>query len=498
MERRIEGGLLQMKCSGFRDRHLNVFINYASNGRDNDGEHLENNITKALINTFESLPCRCIKEVCEKLFNIFDLPDTFSCEYYLQWKSTNENIKKTILSIPIANRKLLAFSPTGKSWGFEGSDTKDYDKLKENIEEYYRKNEPNLSAEMRSKKVKYQLSEIKKVHDNNSIPDGLMIIKNKSDAIYAIAMENKKYDLNPYQLNNHIEKSLEIYEQEDKKYALIFKKYEDITESLKEIKTYMTDSFIEYMTILGYCKPVNFEESCNAEEGLRHLLTIHFGKDILERIKDSYNYKMRKINENNETIETYIDLRSSDTCRLSVNYPFLSEINLVFRKEKVFISLAFASMQNSAKEMYSILDPERFKCIPDDMKAKKSFHLMYYRGKNIRQSYINDEIDNRSIYEYVKYWKENVNLIEKTKEKQPRDSLKLYEKMKRDGIINDYNDIDTFLEGKVNDVLVVPELLFEPEWTYEEIGEMGEENFIKEIKGKINYALSLFDLPVKS
>ena len=488
-----------MKCSGFRDRHLNVFINYASNGRDNDGEHLENNITKALINTFDSLPCKNIKELCEKLFDIYDLPETFSCDYYLQWKSTNETIKKTILSIPIENRKLFAFSRTGKSWGFEGSDTKDYDKLKENIEEYYKKNEPNLPAEMRSKKVKYQLSEIKKVHYNNSIPDGLMIIKNKSDAIYAIAMENKKYDLDPYQLNNHIEKSLEIYEQEDKKYALIFKKYEDITESLKEIKTYMTDSFIEYMTILGYCKPVNFEESCNAEEGLRHLLTIHFGKDILEKIKDSYDYKMKKTKEKSKTSKPYVDQRSNDTWRLSVNYPFLSEINLVFRKEKVFISLAFASKTSSAKKMYPVIDSERFKLIPDNLKAKKSFHLMYSgRGRNISQSYINDEVDKRSIYEYVKYWKENVNLIKRTDGKNPKAALLLYEKMKREGLINDYNDIATYLEGKVNDVYVVPELIFEPEWTYEEIGEMGEENFIKEIKGKINYALSLFDLPVKS
>ena len=139
-----------MKYSGLRDRHLNVFINYAANGTDKDGEHLENNITKAFINTLESLPNDAVKSIfrniLEKDSYDINLPEVIKCEYYLQWESTNAKIKERIVKIPESNRLLLAFSPTGKHWDVAGSDTKDYPTMKKAIEDHYKAEEPDISS----------------------------------------------------------------------------------------------------------------------------------------------------------------------------------------------------------------------------------------------------------------------------------------------------------------------------------------------------------------
>ena len=135
-----------MKYSGLRDRHLNVFIYYASNSSNKSIEQLENNITKAFLNTLESLSGTERARVFKELFSI-DLSDQCECQYYLPWSSHDEEIGKTIDCIPINHRLLFAFSPTGKSWGPEGSDIKDIPTLKSKIEEHYKKEKPSLSAE---------------------------------------------------------------------------------------------------------------------------------------------------------------------------------------------------------------------------------------------------------------------------------------------------------------------------------------------------------------
>ena len=275
-----------MKYSGLRDRHLNVFVNYASSDTDKDSEHLENNITKAFINTLESLTDDANKDdtnkkVFKSLFGI-DLPDKFTCKYYLQWSSTNEEIKQTINQIPKENRILFAFSPTGESWGIEGSDTKNDEELKAGFEKLYQEKEPGISDGELSKKVNARIEEIKKIRNGNSIPDALIIVSIGETPMYAIAMENKKYDLDPYQLNNHLEKSL-ILQGEEKKGKIKYKKYRKIIDSIKELRTYMTDSFVEYMVMLDYYKSDSFEESFNADEELRQRIiktqirmTLHF------------------------------------------------------------------------------------------------------------------------------------------------------------------------------------------------------------------------------
>lgn len=499
-----------MKCSGFRDRHLNVFINYASDSTNKEVEYLENNITKAFINTLESLGNGDeIKAIFTKLFEI-ELPDQYKCEYFLQWKSNNEEIKSVIKKIKKENRFLFAFSPTGKHWGYIGSDIKKEDEMEKSIREHY-KNE--YSGEELEKRVKYELKYIKRIHDVNSVPDALIILylcSPNNDLIpeYAIAFENKKYDLDPFQINNHLEKSLELTDNQKESRNVIYKKYEDICNAIKSFGMYMTDCFIEYMTILEYYDSDDFVDCFYAEKELRQKLCIHFGKEILNEIKKSLAVNNgKKLKERKKSEYSGIDRRDKNTWRLHVCYDYLKEINLVFSgdKDKVYLSLAFASKQVIAQKMYSSLNTGLFNNIPDYMKPKSSFHLQIcHVGKNISESYVSFEKLNISIKEYVDYWQKNKDLIKTTKihdeQNNSIDVIAIYRRMMDDGIItaDDYNSIYNYFIGRNYEVLVVPELLFEPEWTYEEIGEMGEENFIKEIKGKINYALSLFDLPVKS
>lgn len=488
-----------MKYSGLRDRHLNVFVNYASDNTNKESEHLENNITKAFINTLESLPNEANKKIFKDLFEI-NLPDDFSCKYYLQWSSSSDNKTKEIIKkIPKENRILFAFSPTGKPCGFKGIDTKNFVIIKQAIKDHYKNEKQELSYNEFETKEINRINETYQVHDGESIPDALIIVYFNNSPQYAIAMENKKYDLDPYQLNNHLEKSLDLNSVDEKDKRIKYKKYKDIINSFKGIETYMTNSFIEYMIILDYYKSDNFVESFNADKELRQRICFHFGKDILNRIKDHYETNVgKKLNKNKKSEYSCIDKRGNDTWRLNVKYPYLKEINLVFREENVFVSLCFGSTQSGAKEMYPNIDPERFRDVPEYMKPKRSFHLMYHRGRNIPVSYVDK--DNHNIHDYIKYWKTNVGLIKKTNDHKPQEAVEVYEKMMKDGIIKeaDVDNVRNYLSGKKNDVLVVPEFLFEPEWTYEEIANLGEDAFIEEIKERIKTVFDMFGFHMKA
>ena len=251
------------------------------------------------------------------------------------------------------------------------------------------------------------------------------------------------------------------------------------------------------MVMLDYYDSDSFEESFNADKELRQRICFHFGKDILNRIKDHYETnEEKKLNKNKKSEFSCIDKRGNDTWRLSVKYPYLKEINLVFRKEKVFVSLCFGSTQSSAKEMYSKIEPERFGNIPEYMKPKRSFHLMYHRGRNIAVSYVDN---NHNLYDYIQYWKTNIGLIKKTSDHKPQEAVGIYEKMMNDGIIKEaeVDKVRNYLNGKKSDVLVVPEFLFEPEWTYEEIARLGRDSFIKELKERIDMAFEMFGFKTK-
>ena len=480
-----------MKLSGLRDKHLNVFINYA----DNRNEYLENNITKAFINTLDSLTKEARKDVFKNLFGI-DLPDDFSCKFYLQWRSSNEEIKQKITAVKDENRYLLAFSPTGEHWDFDGTDTKNIEKIKESIKSHYRKKNPPLSEKEIKERTDYHIHEIEKIEKGISIPDALILISDSAGTpLYAIAMENKKYDLDPYQLNNHLEKSLGLL-SEGKEKKIIYRKYKEIINSIKNFAgNYTVDNFIEYMIILGYYESDNFKECFLADSELRKRVSFHFGKDILEKVK-------KELKDEGKPVKT-VDQRNNNIWRLHADFKDrLQEINLCFDEEKfngfVVLSLVFASTSGIARNLYETINPEKFKELPAELQAEKSFHLLYRRGRNIGKSYIEDKEEKepkKSLYEYVKYWKANRESIKTTTGNNPKSIISIYKKLEDDGFITHekYESMATYFDNIKNDVSVVPEIILEPRWKYEEIAEMGIDGFAEEIKKKVYEALALFE-----
>lgn len=303
----------------------------------------------------------------------------------------------------------------------------------------------------------------------DSIPDGWILIYINEKPTKLIALENKLYNLDPTQINNHIEKSLFILNDKKK---VIYKTYENIIDSFKPLESYATDQFIEYLTILGYSKVDDFNVACSSDESIRQRLSIRFGIKILKRMNAGE-----------------VDTRQWNTPRMHVNYEYLREINLIFDKKYIVVSLAFGSTQNSGKAMLERLTTIR---LSDDhiYRFKQSFHLLYQRGKNIKSSYIDT---NLSINDYIVYWKKNIDLI---KTYAPTEAISLYEKMLNDKIITkqNYDNLKQQLKNKKNSVLVVPEIIIEYGWTYEEAASFGIDSFIEELSNKIEITLSAMKL----
>ena len=306
---------------GLRDRHLNVFWQY-------DGKpHLENNITKAFINSIDSLNDDDKREMFSSIFDV-DVPNgTLKVDYYLQMKP--EPMK--VLSFPIENRVMFAFSPTGKCWGFTGQDTKDEKSLYEAIRKELSQNiKDDETLKTETQKAVDEFLQYKR---GDSIPDAWILIYVDDKPSYIIALENKLYNLDPTQINNHIEKSLLIT---DNKRPVIYRKYDDIVDCFEKFDCFVTNQFIEYLTILGYREVDDFSIACSSDEEIRQRLSIPLGKKILEKI------------EGNE-----IDNRSWNTARRHVSYSYLREINLIFGSNDIRVSLAFGPTPYCGKECWN-------------------------------------------------------------------------------------------------------------------------------------------------
>lgn len=440
--------------AGLRDPHLNVFYTYG------DKAHLENNITKAFINVLESLNDPQLKAIVKKLFD-YELRDgKYSANYYLQRKPREELIKK------YPNRIMFAFSPTGKSWGFDGLDTKNEKEIRKILEEESKKR--TEIEEEQNDYVEYTLKEILKTReDKGSIPDGWLFIDVDGKPEVVIAMENKLYDLNPYQLNNHIEKSLYIT---DSKQKPIYKKYDDILTLFKELNTFISTQFVEYLVILNYAQVDDFSLACLADEQIRHKLVMNFGKEVLNFVHDGFK-----------------DFRNWETARCHVDYDYLHEINISFKKDSIELWLSFGPTQNTAREMLTRIDTITIN--DSRFSSYQGFHLLYYRGRILRGLYVEDwELD-----EFISYWKKNIKYV---KTSTPEEAIQLYKKMFDDGKINHelLEKAIQRLTGKKNLILIVPEISLVFKWSYEEAAQLGLELFAKDIKTKFQMALKAMKL----
>lgn len=437
------------KYEGLRDPHLNIFYAYG------DKTHLENNITKAFINVLQSLNDGQLRRVARKLFN-FKLPNgSYQCFYYLQRKPKDDLVDS------FHNRIMFAFSPTGKAWGIEGLDTKNEEEIKKELVLEAKKQ--NIPDEEQNEFIKNSLSEIMKIRENQgSIPDAWLFIYIDGIPTLAVAMENKLHDLDPYQLNNHIEKSLHVF---DNKTKPIYKNYGDIIWLFNKFNSFMASQFNEYLIILNYAKVDNFESACLASEELRARLAISFGKQILDIVHDGEK-----------------DQRDWETIRAHVNYAYLHEINLKFRKERLELWLSFGPTQNSAKEMLKKIDSINI----DDpgFFSYQGFHLLYQRGRILNGLYADDW----SLNDFINYWKKNLDYVRTS---TPLETIALYQKLYDDGKIKKelLEKAKDRLNGKKNLVLIVPEISLVFTWTYEKAAELGVINLGKSIKEKVELSL---------
>lgn len=451
---------MEIKYNSLRDPHLNIFYRY------NESNELENNITKAFVNTLESLKPNDFIAFCKKFFKL-DIPSIdYSVTFYLQRKPDLKEVK----TFPIHNRLLFAFSKTGKCWGYDGLENKDFKVIAQVLSD--------VEIEDESEKKKYieeTIKEIKEIKKNNgSIPDGWILIRVKNKPYAIIALEDKLYDLNPFQLNNHIEKSLLILEDKQKP---IYSTYSLLCDFFKELHSFVPNHFVEYMTILNYYPIDDFALAYSAHEEIRSSLAIQFADQILRLVSDGE-----------------IDNRKKNIKRCHVSYDYLRELNLLFNKEHIQLCLSFGSTQNSAKKMIdkvntvSINDPNFYE-------YHYGFHLIDTWGK-IKSGLYGSESSKwrwENPNEYFKYWKSHYNLLRYS---NVEEVIKVYEQLKKD------EKIDSGFLEKVREVLsrgkkkfsIVPEFTIVFKWEYKEASVLGVEGFAKSIKEKLNISLYVMKL----
>lgn len=452
------------RFSGIRDNHLNVFYNY--------GEHAyyENNVTKAFINTIESLNEYDKKNIIKELFHL-DMPNGFVCKFYLQRKPEEGEIK----SVKEENRIMYCFSPTGKCWGIEGIDQSDFNSIFLEIKKEVKFNNPDISDRELNNKVEIIVKDMMNVRKNTgSLPDAWLMIYMNDKPYYIIAFENKLDNLDPYQIKNHIKKSLFL----ENSVVPIYENYESIINKFKKINSnnYLIDEFIEYMIILGHHKLNDFGLCFGADYQIRQKLCSDFGESVLENV-----YKGK------------IDKREWNIARIHVNFSYLKEINLRFSEDKVELSLAFGSTQNSSKEMLKKIDKKMFNKINPKL-IHQTLHVLYQRGRNISYSYLDEK--EWDISDYIDYWQKHIEMMRLM---TPIEMVDLYRNLFNDGKISEFvfQNLKSRLESKKNKVIIVPEIIYVSYWSYNEIENLGLENFCTSIKQKINEAFVLFNIDTK-
>ncbi len=247
-----------------QDPHLNLFWVYGARTTDTAGEeinvnYLENNITKALINTVENLPSDSCRINFLKKCNVLpedEINSSLEFDFRLQRKPDKEEVVKFLES----NRILWGISPTGDTWGERFIEQINFKDRKKSVEIIVEEIKNKFIGEDKNSEEIYKnatniFEEIKRSHDRKgeSIPDGwIMIYKvdrnGERTPFYCIAIENKWYKLDPYQLKNHWEKSLYFSEGKTRlsKYADIYNNMFFYSEKSSVVK-----NFLEYITLIG-------------------------------------------------------------------------------------------------------------------------------------------------------------------------------------------------------------------------------------------------------
>ena len=120
--------------------------------------------------------------------------------------------------------------------------------------------------------------------------------------------------------------------------------------------------------------------------------------------------------------------------------------------------------------------------------------MFYYRGRNIADTYIlkTEYVKSFNFNKYVNYWKKHRELLHKG---NPAYGVEIFEKLYLDGLIKEekYRKVEAFLKDKRNPITVVPEIVVEKHWKYEDIAANGEKWLVNEIINALNNTLDAFD-----
>ena len=386
------------------DKHLNVFWQYSGK------PELEDNITKAFINTFDSLKEENKVKVFSGLFSI-DLSGKTNCryQYFLQKGPSEELVKK----INNKNRILFAFSPTGRSWGYEGIDKADKKEIKKAIQDHYAMS-PDYAEKSEEELDKIIKEETKVVFNNmkdekGSRPDGWIFVYLDDSPEYCIAFENKKYDLDPFQINNHCQKKLFL---KDKR-TIIYKKYSDLLECYDSMSDeFLAGEFIRYMYFLKYWEITTFGQLSGVDEDALEEFIITPCENLFRTITGGpIEYRNRKEKTEPRTLRYYTKDNNLKK--------YTKEINMSFDKKsrKLEIGLYFGASQTRSKELYRHLNKsiEKGEKITIPKECESSFHFQQIgTGNNFPKSRLKiSDID-----KYIVFWIANPDLLKQSDKKE--------------------------------------------------------------------------------
>jgi len=424
------------------DKHLNVFYQYG------DCSHLENNITKAIINTFESLNAEEKRRFFKDIFEV-SLPDgelVYKC--FLQTKP-DENI---ISELSDSNKLLFAFSPTGKSWGYEGIDTFDKDSIRKSIRDslsqvYSDDTDLNKNVDITFKDTMDIIN-----NRGDSIPDAWILVRHHEKYVFCVAMENKLYDLNPYQLINHCTKSLKLEKIEENQ--IKYCKYSTIFDELEDMEGYLVKDFLRYMYLLNYWEVNNLSQIKAMDD--EHIDT-YSNRRCVQLLKEVGNKP--------------VEWHRGWMYRFETGNDYNRMVGMRYAKEtKTFeVSLYFGSTQTSARNLYNKFKRDGYE-LKDTLIYGNSFHFQATYRKNLDDTYYKTE--NFDIHQYVSFWINHADLIWQTSQ---NDRQGILDEMNKGGIISK-KEKERILEytdnkGKLN---ISPEFGIYLTWSLEEAIELDE------------------------
>ncbi len=452
------------------DPHLNLFWFYEGSPK------LENNITKALINTFDSMVWEEKKHFLKAICDI-EIDFEGHTQLYLQTTPNEEIIKAT----PIRNRLLVAFSPSGKAWGLSGIDDDDRFKIKKAVISSLTNDHPDWDDSFLLDRANDEFQIICDIIDKKpgARPDAWIVVYKNHFPEFCIAFENKLYDLNPFQLNNHCKKALFLTNN-----RIVYKSYDEILDFIAQIDNYIANEYTRYMFKLGYSHITNLAQLETVDDN-----------SISTYAKIRVTQVLNEIGASSNTKATY---HRGWMWKLDTNNPFNKEIGFTFdeTKQKFILKLYFFTTQRNARAFYSMsFIPSLEMNLIEGCSVEKSFHFQFVgTGKNVQESYCGSWNELCSPDHYLAFWKSHSSLI---KQSDCNERRKLLHAMFSEDLITreSFDNILYFSDHYHKKLNICPELGFIFEWSVKEATALDKMNkFVDDIVSKTKMIYDCFGI----